>query len=121
MYKVIKIIDKKTLIINYGLKRGAKKGKKVRIYTEGEEIVDDVGNILGRLDLIKDELEIIVPYDNFSLCQKVLVTEINPFMSLNTNSKIIKTGILDVLEEEIEEITYETYEPIKIGDLVKIL
>ncbi|MEJ6466510.1 hypothetical protein [Fusobacterium ulcerans] len=121
MYKVIKILDDKSIIINYGLKDGARKEKKVRVYLEGEEIIDSGGTNLGRLDLIKDELEIVTPYKNFSLCQKVLTREINPFMAFQSASKIKKTESLKISWNEVEKINYETNEPIKIGDLVEIL
>ena len=72
-YKVIDIINKFNIIINYGLNDGAFEGQEVRISTIGDEIFDLDGKSLGNIEIIKDELEIDRVYDNFSLCKKIIV------------------------------------------------
>lgn len=48
-FQVVNIIDKYTLIINYGAEKGAQNGQKLRIFDEGDEIKDLNGESLGRI------------------------------------------------------------------------
>ena len=120
MNKIIKILDEKTIIIDYGSSSGAKVGEKVRIYLPGEDIIYNDKNF-GNLNIIKDELEIIRVYSQFSICQKIVEIDTNPYkiLSLHYTQKKIKS--LNIKKDDITKIEYETNEPIKIGDLVEIL
>ena len=86
-YKVIDIINKFNIIINYGSNDGAFEGQEVRISTIGDEIFDLDGKSLGNIEIIKDELEITKVYDNFSICKKMIVNEINPFQPITLIKK----------------------------------
>lgn len=120
IYRVIKIVDDKTIMINYGLYDKAKKGQKVRVFQKGEDIFDN--NIcLGTLDIIKEDLEIIAVYDAFSLCQKIVSEQANPYQLFVSSQNINKVEKLNVDKSEIENLKYKSDEPIKNGDLVKIL
>ena len=77
-YKVINIINKFNIIINYGSNDGAYEGQEVRISTTGDEILDLDGKSLGNIEIIKEELEITKIYDNFSICKKIKINEVNP-------------------------------------------
>lgn len=69
--KVIRILDKYSILINYGKSKGAKIGENVQILEIGPEIVDpDSGESLGTLDHIKDVLQIQEVFDEFSICGK---------------------------------------------------
>ena len=60
-YKIIKIIDDKTIVINGGSENGIKNGDKFEILDTGEQITDPFTNEnLGTLDTIKE----IVTADN---------------------------------------------------------
>lgn len=142
MYQVINILDKYAILIDFGYSQGAKVGKKVRILVEGEEIIDNEGEFLGKLNLIKDELEITKVYKKFSLCQKisrekVQKTNDNPFalhsitdilakqIAMSKKSpeftEIVKTLPLNIDETQCSNIPYKTNAPIKKGDLVEVL
>ena len=120
VYKVIRIVDDKTIMINYGLYDKAKKGQKVKVFQKGEDIFDN-SIWLGTLDIIKEDLEIVAVYDAFSLCQKIVYEQPNPYQLLVSSQNINKVEKLNVDKSEIENLKYKSDEPIKNGDLVKIL
>lgn len=120
-YKVINIIDKFNIIINYGSNDGAYERQKVRISTTGDEILDLDGKFLGNIEIIKEELEITRIYDNFSICKKIRINEINPFQPISFVKKERRAVELNVKEEDFSNIKYQDTTPIKKGDNVKIL
>lgn len=120
-YKVINIINKFNIIINYGSNDGAFEGQEIRISTVGDEIFDLDGKSLGNIEIIKDELEITKVYDNFSICKKMIVNEINPFQPITLIRKEKKAVELNVEEKDFSNIKYLDKSPIKKGDCVKIL
>lgn len=120
-YKVINIINKFNIIINYGSNDGAYEGQEVRISTTGDEILDLDGKSLGNIEIIKEELEITRVYDNFSICKKIRINEINPFQPISLVKKERRAVELNVKEEDFSNIKYQDMTPIKKGDNVKIL
>ena len=120
-YKVIDIINKFNIIINYVSNDGAFEGQEIRISTVGDEIFDLDGKSLGNIEIIKDELEIDRVYDNFSICKKMIVNEINPFQPITLIRKEKKAVELNVEEKDFSNIKYLDISPIKKGDSVKIL
>ena len=120
-YKVINIINKFNIIINYGSNDGAYEGQEVRISTTGDEILDLDGKSLGNIEIIKEELEITKIYDNFSICKKIKINEVNPFQPISLVKKEIRAVELNVKEEDFSNIKYQDITPIKKGDNVKIL
>lgn len=120
-YKVINIINKFNIIINYGSNDGAYEGQEVRISTTGDEILDLDGKFLGNIEIIKEELEITRVYDNFSICKKIRINEINPFQPISLVKKERRAVELNVKEEDFSNIKYQDMTPIKKGDNVKIL
>lgn len=120
-YKVIDIINKFNIIINYGSNDGAFEGQEVRISTIGDEIFDLDGKSLGNIEIIKDELEIDKVYENFSICKKIVVSELNPFQPIPIIKKQKKALELNVDEKDFSNIKYQDKSPIKKGDSIKIL
>nr|DAK45281.1 MAG TPA: Flagellar assembly protein T, C-terminal domain [Caudoviricetes sp.] len=120
-YKVIDIINKFNIIINYGSNDGAFEGQEVRISTIGDEIFDLDGKSLGNIEIIKDELEITRVYENFSICKKIVVSELNPFQPIPIIKKQKKALELNVDEKDFSNIKYQDKSPIKKGDSIKIL
>jgi hypothetical protein len=115
-YRVIEILNDKELIINYGLDDGAKKGNKVRIYSKGSEVIDPLNNkVLGTLDNIKDELEVFIVYDRFSVCRKVVRRQSNFLNPLSG---------LDITKTEFEPInvnrTQATKKKVIIGGTIEV-
>ncbi|MDQ0233026.1 hypothetical protein [Metabacillus malikii] len=78
-FRVIKIIDEYSLVINGGLSDDISMGDEIEIFLEGEKILDPFNdNInLGTLDFIKDRLEVTEVYPKFSVCKKIATEKIN--------------------------------------------
>lgn len=123
-YKVIEILSNDKILINYGNSDGAKKGRNIRIILKGEDVLDyDTQRKLGTLDIIKEELEITTVYPNFSICEKIIIEEFNPFIpALNRTKKTIKSSKLKVNNEQISNRKFiNNPPPIEIGDIVQII
>lgn len=123
-YRVIEILDKYSVIINYGKLKGANKGDTIRIVEIGPEIRDiDTDLLLGTLDRIKAELSIEVVYDNFSICRSIetLVNNVlvNPLNQFQVKSKRLVE--LFVNEADISGKQFPEKMPIKVGDKVEIM
>ena len=92
-YKVIELINEYSILVNYGIINGARAGDTLRIFSTGEPVLDPVDkSLLGTLDIIKETVEVITPYEQFSLCQKVnrhQVSIINPLSNLVQTKKTI--------------------------------
>lgn len=119
---VINIMNNKNIIIDYGILQGAKRGEKVRIILEGEKIFNLDNTEIGTLDRIKETLEIVEIYDNFSICQKITSTfPLYSFAQLDLSQGIRKAEKLNVDTEDITNLNYPSDQPIKKGDIVEIL
>lgn len=129
MNEVIKILNQFAILIDYGSKDGAVKGDKVRIFVKGKEVYNNKNELLGTLDIIKDELEITTVYDHFSICEKIKrtskITQRNPFeipaFIKKTEETTVEKLPLNVKKEDYTNDIFQTNEPIKKGDLVIIL
>ncbi|WP_306010426.1 hypothetical protein [Bacillus sp. MMSF_3328] len=72
-FRVIKIIDEYSLVINGGIDDDISLGEEIEIFLEGDEITDPFkgDKVLGTLDYIKDKLEVTEVYPDFSVCKKI--------------------------------------------------
>lgn len=122
-FKVIEIMNEKELIINYGSNDGANIGDDIRIYSVGEEILDpDTKVSLGTLDIIKDELEIVTVYEKFSICKKLLRTNLGSILNPLVNRTTVESVELNVDKSDVSgRKSYNNPSPIKVGDSVIIL
>lgn len=122
-YKVVEIVDEYTLIIDYGLSNYAEVGRKLRIYTVGEEIQDPTTKLyLGTLDIIKAVVEVVTPYERFSICKNISYIDYN---ILNPLSNLVRTtsskNKLNVNPASISNRELPKASPIEVGDLVMVL
>lgn len=116
-YKVIEVIDESALLIDYGLKDGARKGNTLRIVEKGKPVVID-GTDYGTLDAVKEVVEVDVPYDNFSLCRKVIYkTEnlLNPLASFEKTMRLLRP--MNVDKDKLSHRELPPISPIEKGDL----
>lgn len=114
-YLVIKILNEKEIIINYGKEQNAHIGQEIGVYEEYGINIAYNGTNYGNLNKIKGRLKIVEVYKKFSICQKIITETFDPF---SFDRKIATT--LNVKKTE-EKSTYKSYEPIKMGDPVEIL
>ena len=119
IYKIIAIENESTVLINYGLNDGAREGDSLRIIEPGQDLIID-GINYGSYDGIKAFIEVIVPYENFSVCQH-LVRKTSPLFSPITaiQKTIAHSTQLNVNSQDISStISAPKITPIKIGDSV---
>lgn len=121
--KVIRILDKYSILINYGKSKGAKIGENVQILEIGPEIVDpDSGESLGTLDHIKNILQIQEVFDEFSICGKKSEVNFTAFVNpFEESHKIYSTEELLVNKDQIAKIQRPQNNIINLGDTVKII
>lgn len=132
-FKVIKIIDEYSLVINSGLKDGISVGDSIEIFLEGDEIVDPFNEdrVLGTLDFIKDTLKVSEVYTEFAVCKKTVTEEVNipsPLqkaishsMSGITGTRETRTIVKKINVDESEITGRKTGDSvIKIGDIARI-
>lgn len=140
-FKVVKIIDDYSLVINAGINEDLSIHEKIEIFVEGEELFDiDTEKSLGTLDFIKDTLIITEIYPLFSVCQKPDIKKIVSSTSSpavgSTSAAVLsslKKMYMPSVEKEIitEKVKLNVLEseksgrvidngPIKIGDLARV-
>lgn len=122
-YKVIEILNKKELLINYGSNDGAVEGTKLIISTSGPEVIDpETKEVLGTLDIIKEKLEIYTVYPNFSICRNTSYEQRDLFAPFNSKLQtVIVSHELNVSDKDISGRWPINVPPVKIGDIVKII
>ena len=123
IFRVIEIIDERHILINCGLEDGIKEGDLLRIFEEGESVIDPkTGQTLGTFDYIKTELEVVTPYEKFSLCEKINRSQTNFLSTLDSFVTTSKTvAKLDVNGEEMTHRKLNGNPTISVGDLARLL
>lgn len=112
-YKVIKIIDDTTLIINAGSVNDIEVGDEMEIHGKSENIYDpETNENLGKIDIIKDRLKITKVYEKMCICETSYVS--NYFSSLLSNPLFASTQ--RKLDVEPTEISGTADKTIRIGD-----
>lgn len=134
-FKVIKIIDDYSLVINGGLTDDVSLGDEIEIFLEGDEVVDPFNNEkpLGTLDFIKENLEVTEIYPHFAVCKKITKKEIHQPSAMQRafQAAAYMGGAGGVTETEVVEEKINIREEdktgrrtgdkvIKIGDIARI-
>lgn len=125
--QVLEIPDQFSVLIDYGMKDGAAVGDRLRIYAEGDPVMDPRGTIIGTLDQIKEEVEVTVVYKTFSICQKpkkVSIPSLTPladFLSSVAPKTEVSQVPLHVNQEEISHRVMPSPSPVSVGDKVMLL
>lgn len=141
-YYVVAILNESTVLINYGRDDNEKYlrlsldefkvkiGDTVEIISPGPEIFDPkTKKSLGYYDHVKEKLEIVEMYNNFSKCQKletITTSTSNIFdvaKTLQDNVKTVKRPKkININKEQITKLeTNDTSNIINVGDPVIII
>lgn len=119
-YEVIAIPNSNTILINYGLSKGAKRGQTLRIIEKGPHILIDEHDY-GTYDAIKAIVEIQVPYEQFSECKLFNYSTINvlsPLQSLLKQTKKEEMTLSGVTPTTMP--MPPTITPISVGDIAQL-
>lgn len=132
-FKVIKIIDEYSLVINGGLDDDVSLGDTIEIFIKGDEIIDPFqeNKVLGTLDFIKERLSVSEVYPGFSVCKKEIEKErytpsafekaiIKPFAGMQGRTEIER--VVEPININKDEISHRKLdsEVISIGDTARI-
>ncbi len=116
---VIRIIDKRTVIINVG-KKNLNVGDIVQIYEPSEPLKDIDGTVLCNFDFVKEELEVVRTENLYSVCKKMKTTSkpfnyaLSPLLQGNITSYVpMKVNESDIEELEIKNPTVRVGDPVK--------
>ncbi|WP_342538502.1 hypothetical protein MKY15_20885 [Sporosarcina sp. FSL K6-1540] len=124
-YKIIKIIDEYTVIINAGFNQGIEVGDKFQILDKkGSEVKDpDTDEVLGYLDLIKDTVNASEVHEKMSFCTTPFQASIYASLtaSINEASFAPRQAKLNIDLEQVTGGLRESDEPIRIGDSVRLI
>lgn len=122
-YKVIEIMNEKELIVNYGSKHGAEVGDDLRVYSIGEEVLDpETKASLGTLDIIKDELEVVIVYEKFSICKKIKRINFNTIVNPLATRTQVESVEINIDKSQISGRKSNNYKSqIQVGDSVVVL
>lgn len=121
---VIKIIDKRTLLVNVG-KNVLSVGDIIQVYELSKPIYDLDGTLLDYYTFCKDELEVIRTEKNYSVCQKKPVIQkiqspaiaLSPLLGVTTERKSYPS--LNLKETDIPDLS-PNCRYIQIGDPIKL-
>lgn len=124
VYRIIKIIDDKTVVINAGEKDHIKKGDEFQIYSIGESVIDpETKEDLGTLNTIKEVVSAVDVLPNMSICRHIDVNYYNPFSSMVSPFSTKEVVTNKCLNVETTQITGGLSQDltIKIGDKVRLI
>lgn len=132
-FRVIKIIDEYSIVINGGINDDITLGEDIEIFIEGDEIKYE-GEVLGTLDFVKAKLEVTEVYPKFAVCkniveekeyhptsfQKTLGASLSAFNELGGRT-VVKTVEKKINIDETEATGRKTGDGIiRIGDLARL-
>lgn len=120
-YKVIAILDRKRIVIDYGRNNKASKRDLVRVIEIGPEINYE-GRSYGTMDTIKSNLSIETIYEKFSVCtNNNIENDVTKSLIGSFSSSIKFNENLNINEEQISNLKEPDIKPISLGDVVEII
>lgn len=123
IYKIVKIIDDETIVINAGRSDGIICGTKFEIFEVGEEIFDpDNKKIkLGTLDTIKEIVTAVNVFEKMCICRKPYTYNVFSGITNRLNENLVQTEN-KILKVDTKQVTggLSNDLTIRIGDKVRI-
>ena len=117
IFKVVKIIDSESIVLNAGYNDKIKENDKFDIYGIGAEVKDpDTGKYLGTLDTIKERITATTIFENMWICKCPVMY--GPGSTLTTTISTLFSRDNKQLDVEQSEITNDLSKDttIHIGD-----
>ena len=126
--KVAKILNEFQLVLSAGTKQGVKKGMVFVVYEVGEEIKDpESGESLGKLEIVKGEVEIYHVQDSICMAQSKALEKKGKSSVLSATLAEVTPYSKSKLEQEREKLFVKQSDvsgirsagPIAVGDLAR--
>lgn len=128
--KIIRILDKRTVIINLGRNDGIRENSIFHILGEQESIIDPFSEEeLGVVKVVKSKLKASQVDEKFTIATtkwtisttSLMLPALEAFSKMTqTETRVIDQGELLVDEKEIEPWKAQTETPVRIGDTVEV-
>jgi hypothetical protein len=126
--KIIRIIDKRTLIINLGREDGISDENVFMIHGAPEEIIDPQTNkVLGVIKVVKARVKASQVFDNFTIATTKwkevtlgTIFNVNFDDAFGSKLKDRDEGDMKVRPEDIQPFKAKSEEPVLIGDVVEV-
>lgn len=129
--RIIRILDKRTVIINLGSLDGVTTSSVFSIMGEPEPVIDPQTNEeLGKVTVVKARVKAVEVAERFTIATsrwtetrvKLLDTVFNLqlVMGYESETEVIDEGELNVKTSEIEPWKAKSVIPVKIGDKVEV-
>ena len=122
IFKVVRIIDSKSIVLNCGIEHGIKCGDKFDVFSIGKEIIDpDTNESLGTLDKVKDRLTAVSVLPKMCICQNP--TSYAPLNHLYSTLSDIIANDSKVLNVDTNEMSndLDSDNTIRIGDKARLI
>lgn len=121
-YKIARIIDEYTVVINAGSNRGIEIGDKFEIYENGIEIFDpDTNESLGALDFVKAKIKVETVLTKMSICVSDDPSPLTTAFTSMTMAAFAQTTELNIDPIDISGGYENKTKKIKVGDLVRLI
>lgn len=122
-FKVVKIIDDLTLVIDGGDAQGVKKNQTYEIYVKGSVVRNLEGESIGTLDMVKAYIKPRDVFENMSICENAETRPLSSFMELFEDGKTALKRVPCNLPINAEDISGGWPDGVKkticVGDLVR--
>lgn len=125
-WKIVKIVDDYTVVINAGKNESLEPDTHLVIYSVGEEVIDpETGECLGTLDTVKASICVKHVFEKMSVCKsfETITRKTSPLTTLTPIANMlgeIQVESLKPLNVDPKQITGGiNSSSIKIGDLVR--
>ena len=107
-YHVAAILDSYHVIIAAGSNYDLSVGTKIEIFVEGDEILDPIsGESLGRINMVKETLEIVQIDQKYSICQKIVEEERTIPGPLSSIGSLARMGDRTVTERRVVQMNVD--------------
>lgn len=125
-YKIVKILDEYSVIINAGTNMGIEIGDEFQILdTEGSEVIDpETGAVLGYLELVKETVRVSDVHEKMCFCETGYSVGINQniIRGLSNIANAYTYTERKKLNVDLTQVTgglRHSDAPIRVGDIVK--
>lgn len=116
IFKIVKIVDSETIVINGGSDNGISIGDSFEIFETGQEVIDpDTGESLGTLDNVKETVRAINVFPQLTICRHTIKRSLVPSELIRETIKTLNVDATQISGG----LSSDTV--IKLGDKVRLL
>lgn len=114
IFRIVKIVDSETIVINGGSDNGINKGDSFEIFEIGQEVIDpDTGESLGTLDTTKDTVCAVNVFPQLTICRHIIRKSLVPSELIRVTNKTLNVDATQISGGLSSDIV------IKLGDKVR--